>query len=223
MKKTLALMAILTAGVASANDAELLYTWDSVTTTHQSVELYDLTTRVTDYDLTYSSAWRLEFTLTFPTDTADVKGDYPILMTFGADQDNCFTLWAHLVENGYDLGFGGKGNFTHESVTSNGTYNINNTQPLTYTIISSGTKTPTLELYIDGTKISSTTYNATGEVIDSTLATITFGAQKGTSDDRIAATFTDVKLYKLQAVPEPTTATLSLLALAGLAARRRRK
>ena len=42
------------------------------------------------------------------------------------------------------------------------------------------------------------------------------------SAGNVTATFSNVKLYN-QAIPEPATATLSLLALAGLAARRRRK
>ena len=51
---------------------------------------------------------------------------------------------------------------------------------------------------------------------------IAFGGCFGTTDNAMAGTFSDISLYNA-IIPEPATATLSLLALAGLAARRRRK
>ena len=53
------------------------------------------------------------------------------------------------------------------------------------------------------------------------LYSISSGEPMFTTNDNV--TISNITLTQLDAVPEPTTATLSLLALAGLAARRRRK
>ncbi len=51
---------------------------------------------------------------------------------------------------------------------------------------------------------------------------VAFGGCFGTTDNAMIGTFSNVSLYNA-IIPEPSTATLSLFALAGLAARRRRK
>lgn len=82
-------------------------------------------------------------------------------------------------------------------------------------------KTYTLSLYENGNLLVSGTlqnanFGAPGQF------KLSFGGCHGTKDNSMAATFSNIKLYN-SVVPEPTTATLSLLALAGLAARRRRR
>ncbi len=82
----------------------------------------------------------------------------------------------------------------------------------------------TLNMYEDGNLIVSgycdNGYADSGYSINAYK--IGLGGCTGTSTNAMAATFSNVKIYN-QVIPEPTTATLSLLALAGLAARRRRR
>lgn len=82
----------------------------------------------------------------------------------------------------------------------------------------------TLNMYEDGTLIVSeycdNGYSDGGYGMN--MYKIGLGGCTGTADNAMAATFSNVKIYN-QVIPEPTTATLSLLALAGLDARRRRK
>lgn len=82
----------------------------------------------------------------------------------------------------------------------------------------------------DGSQIGSTTYGSNAYLrTDAALASITFSSAVTSAyllNERVAET--DAKaivsaLGKSAVIPEPTAATLSLLALAGLAARRRRK
>lgn len=90
--------------------------------------------------------------------------------------------------------------------------------------------TYTLDLSHIGTVLTASIKNAQGEEIaSSTLNNVTWA--EGTTVDHFTTTITDgqrangwsMPTGTLALVPEPTTATLSLLALAGLALRRRRK
>lgn len=82
----------------------------------------------------------------------------------------------------------------------------------------------TLNMYENGTLIVSgycdNGYTSGGYGLN--MYKIGLGGCTGTADNAMATTFSNVKLYN-QVIPEPTAATLSLLALAGLAVRRRRK
>lgn len=98
---------------------------------------------------------------------------------------------------------------------------------LTYFITSLDGNTKLYELLNDGnvTLIATQSGMKTG-----TLDTLVVGHwnganahQDGTMDIQLYSSVLEVPQMKALTVPEPTTATLSLLALAGLAARRRRK
>ena len=101
----------------------------------------------------------------------------------------------------------------------------------TITIVSDMTDTKTLSLYVDGefTASHANWTASTNQALMGLQIGATFGGGRGFPE----ATISDITLWNkalstseiqgLMVVPEPTTATLSLLALAGLAARRRRK
>jgi MYXO-CTERM domain-containing protein len=95
-----------------------------------------------------------------------------------------------------------------------------------------GTSTAALTLYYNGAQVATGTLgasNCTAQPLD----TFALGGRNIGVGNATDFSFTNVQLYsgvlsatqisQLSVVPEPTTATLSLLALAGLAARRRRK
>ena len=90
--------------------------------------------------------------------------------------------------------------------------------------------TAALTLYYNGSVVATATLgsgNCTAELLD----TFAVGGRNIGTGNATNFSFTNVQLYSgvlsqsqiSQLVPEPTTATLSLLALAGLAVRRRRK
>ena len=85
----------------------------------------------------------------------------------------------------------------------------------------------TINMYEDNVLVLSGSRN--GEYGQPGNFKIGIGGCFGTTDNAMSATFSNVTLYnqvipvEAPVVPEPATATLSLLALAGLAARRRRK
>lgn len=101
----------------------------------------------------------------------------------------------------------------------------------TLTLVSDMTNTKTLSLYVDG-ELKGVHQNWTASS-GQALMGLQFGATFGNGRAFPEATISDITLWNkalsaseiqgLMVVPEPTTATLSLLALAGLAARRRRK
>ena len=104
------------------------------------------------------------------------------------------------------------------------------TETATLTLVSDMVNTKTLTLYIDGVYKGSWD-NWTAES-NKAMNGIQFGAAFGGSRVFPEAEISNVTLWnkaltatevKGLMIPEPTTATLSLLALAGLAARRRRK
>ena len=91
-------------------------------------------------------------------------------------------------------------------------YGVSN---MTITVAYDGTDS-SIVLDFDGAQEYDTTINLTGQMIDPTV--LALGSRITTVGN--ATMVVDGKTYL---IPEPATATLSLLALAGLAARRRRK
>lgn len=103
--------------------------------------------------------------------------------------------------------------------------------PITITLT---IKDSEVNYYVNGDSIgTSTLTTSTTDLTAETITTLSLGSWVGsTNNSRSSAKFYDLAVYsgamtatevKALTVPEPTTATLSLLALAGLAARRRRK
>lgn len=104
----------------------------------------------------------------------------------------------------------------------------------TLTLVSDMTNTKTLTLYVDGVQVGQhANWYVTAENESSALKGLQFGALFGSDYRKFPeAEIGNITLWNKALstsevsaliVPEPTTATLSLLALAGLAARRRRK
>ena len=101
--------------------------------------------------------------------------------------------------------------------------------PITLTVTVEST---TAKLYVDG-ELAYTGLISSNSVLEQEITTLALGSWAGTSGNgRQSETVYNLAIYngamsaaevKAMLVPEPTTATLSLLALAGLAARRRRK
>lgn len=131
----------------------------------------------------------------------------------------------------YDYGFGGKANVS-TSVASLGALPSDGSG-MNITLTFNGT---TLTTYLNGKSVS--TYTLTGNALTRGLTGFQFNCGFGgvrpantpgtqTLDNLAiwnkALTADQVSMIATGVIPEPTTATLSLLALAGLAARRRRK
>ena len=146
-----------------------------------------------------------QFTIKFTTpDVITANSDWPVIAGLEA---NTLRFGPYVGE--------GQNNYLHIDGTHTG--NAFNSVALT-----SGTHTATLtvvdgnvSLHLDGTLAATATIALTGDIKNITLG-------GGTDNDyRMTQTVHSISMAKV--VPEPTTATLSMLALAGLAARRRRK
>ncbi len=201
MKKTIiALMAL--AGVASATTV-----WED-TTLPKGGNLY-------------AGAFDFQFVI---TEDSTVSGDYDILLAYYQVNGNSFNVNAFELSNAgvLTLNRGGSVSLTDGVLTSESTMDSSDrskfvdaegddyvlSTPGLYSVDYLGGEngSAAANLYLDGVKVAGFTggnHNMNG-------------VQQGGED----LTF---KVNSAYVVPEPTTATLSLLALAGLAARRRRK
>ncbi len=172
----------------------------------------------------FAGAFDFSFTL---TETAIVTGDYDLLLAYYQANGGDYTVNAFKLSSDGVLTLERGKNLTlsEGALTSASTMGINNTSTFTadgtaYTLSAPGTYTvdylggtngeAAADLYLDGVKVASFTggnHNMNGAQAGGLTLNVKVNG------DYVAA----------PAVPEPTTATLSLLALAGLAARRRRK
>ena len=202
MKKTIiALMAL--AGVASAATV-----WDDTT--------------MAPGGNFYAGAFDFTFVLdeALPTSTQYLLGYYAEPAASGGFAANVFTL-NYNAGNGLTLSLDRVDSVTLTDGDISSVNTIKNSSTFAGTsgayVLGAGTYTvdylggtngsAAADLYLDGTKVASFTggnHNMNG------------GGPNGTAT-------LNVKVNSAYVVPEPTTATLSLLALAGLAARRRRK
>ena len=146
-----------------------------------------------------------QFTIKFTTpDVITANSSWPVIAGL---EENTLRFGPYVAD--------GQNNYLHIDGTHTG--NAFNNVALT-----SGTHTVTLtvvdgdvSLHLDGTLAATATIALTGDIKNITLG-------GGTGDNyRMTQTVHSISMAKV--VPEPTTATLSLLALAGWAARRRRK
>ncbi len=173
----------------------------------------------------YAGAFDFSFTL---TETSIVTGDYDILLAYyqvnsGANYTvNAFQLSSSGVltlNRGKSLTLT-DGALTNDSALTTNDFSTFTADGTNYTLTTPGTYTvdylggtngsAAADLYLDGVKVASFTggnHNMNGTMTDGLTLNVKV------NDAYVVA----------PAVPEPTTATLSLLALAGLAARRRRK
>ncbi len=179
----------------------------------------------------YSAAFEYSFTL---GETFAVTGDYDLLLAYYQINDGSnYTVNAFKLTSGgvLTLDRGKTLTLTDGALTDASTLGtVHNSSTFTaggeaYTLTTPGTYTIQ---YLGGTN----DHAAANLLLDGvTVATFTGGAHNmngagnGTELFNAGTIFYNVNaaVTAAPAVPEPTTATLSLLALAGLAARRRRK
>ena len=210
MKKSIiALMAL--AGVAAAEDYTMQVLADVVA--------------INDYEITAGgNLYAGAFTLTFVIEEGNaVSGDYDIIAAYYQVNGSSYNVNAFQLNSDGTLSLnrgGALSSTTLSNDTTTGTQDksVFKSDGAAYTL-ATGTYTieylggtngsAAADLYLDGVKVAGFTggnHNMNG-------------AQSGGS----TLTLKTNDSYKAAMVPEPATATLSLLALAGLAARRRRK
>ncbi len=167
-----------------------------------------------------------EFDLTFTIEeSAVVSGNYDILAAYyQVNNGNDYTVNAFkLNENGTLTLERGKSlsSATLDNETTLGTTHNTSTFTVNGEAYILGAGSYTLK-YLGGTNGSAAAELYLGKEL---VASFTGGDHNmnGAQSGGLALTLTTNDSYATPAVPEPTTATLSLLALAGLAARRRRK
>ncbi|MBR5214139.1 MAG: PEP-CTERM sorting domain-containing protein [Akkermansia sp.] len=211
MKKSIiALMAL--AGVAAAEDYTMQVLADVVP--------------VSDYEITADdNLYAGAFTLTFVIEEGNaVSGDYDIIAAYyQVNNGNGYTV------NAFQL-------------NSDGSLSLNRGKDLSSTTLANDTTTGTQDKSVfanDGEAYTLAAGTYTIEYLGGTngsaaadlylngvkVAGFTGGSHNmnGDGSGSLALNLTTNDSYKAAMVPEPATATLSLLALAGLAARRRRK
>ncbi len=166
--------------------------------------------------LSFDENWEVEIVFTLPTGYKS-NSNYPALLALTKEAENGVYYGIRLSpyqtdNNNLRL----DGYFTSEAGVVENKY-LDTDKKYTATITSyEGAITLKLDGEVVQTRKLSDKLDS-GDVYEMTLG----GRPESGSDGRIGARIYSVSAYKV--VPEPTTATLSLLALAGLAARRRRK
>lgn len=210
MKKSIiALMAL--AGVATAEDYTMQVLADVVA--------------INDYDITAGgNLYAGKFTLTFVIEEGTaVSGDYDIIAAYYQVNGGSYNVNAFQLNSDGTLSLNRGGalsstTLTNDTTTGTQDKSVFKSEGVAYTL-AAGTYTieylggtngsAAADLYLDGVKVAGFTggnHNMNG-------------AQNG----GLTLALKTNDSYKAAMVPEPATATLSLLALAGLAARRRRK
>ena len=118
------------------------------------------------------------------------------------------------------------GTYTLSNVTSHGTYDYTDISNVTLTMSGGVNEVGKVSVYINGQLASTATMAADNRHKNSNVNHgLTFLQKRDHSDGRFGfiGGVSSVSLYNAVTVPEPTTATLSLLALIGLAMHRKRK
>ena len=117
--------------------------------------------------------------------------------------------------------------YTFSDITSYGAYAITDINNVTFTMVGEANKDGVMSVYVNGTLAASGIMAGNNRHDTSTINSgLTFLRNR---DDKYGSIkgfvggVSAVRVYSGVVIPEPATATLSLLALAGLAARRRRK
>lgn len=116
--------------------------------------------------------------------------------------------------------------YTLSNVTSHGTYDYTDISNVTLTMSGGVNEVGKVSVYINGQLASTATMAAGDRHTNSKVNQgLTFLQKRDHSDGRFGfiGGVSSVSLYNAVTVPEPTTATLSLLALIGLAMHRKRK
>lgn len=159
---------------------------------------------------------------------ASQPGSWPAIFGFGEDNSWAWKPSFYVATGTFNLD---KNGFTYSNETNKAVGSVTYTLPSEgygdiVTIALQNDGNGKLSLYVDDVLAGySTITNASDYGSDKFINNFTFGARNG-GGDKSNIILHDAQFVQglvTQIVPEPTTATLSLLALAGLAARRRRK
>ena len=256
MKKTLILISLLAASVASAETWSS--TFDFTTATGSTVVGTDgITATISphsgevstsasgwdtdlrrynvsfgDHKLDVTNGQTITITLTGVTFVNPQNNQWPVLFTLGDGSNNNVKVSlvdaAHgtttyqntsLAINGENKFSNNDGNKGNPSGTPISGVNLTNTyDSLTFTMTQATDGGYDFTLSLDGT---TTTYHTTADFAgNQDNLTLCIGGRLDSANNNCDMT---IKGMTISVTPEPTTATLSLLALAGLCARRRRK
>ena len=166
---------------------------------------------ISDFSLSFTATWQ----------PYNDNAQWPNLVVFGEKGgDYTYKVFYSIVDNRYEMAAAGYGtDFAYPTqvggLTPGGTHDY-----ILTLSTAAGTEGRTISFYQDGALVLQATTNqyfgAPGNM------RIGFGGSFGGDQGATITSLSNVKLYS-GVIPEPTTATLSLLALAGLAARRRRR
>ena len=171
----------------------------------------------------------------------DSGNEWPIMFAVGEASDYNYFFWASTPKAGWGeddkYGFDCTGAWSlkdeNDKViggTPGGDVELNVERSYVITMDTSDVTKPVLTLYVDGVEAATRVFGSqqgNKQAVDY----LCFGSSTAGETRKYEATFSQVQMYSgvlsqsqiTALVPEPATATLSLLALAGLAARRRRK
>ncbi len=170
-----------------------------------------------------------EFTLVAKIQLGKQPGSWPVIMSLGEDA-NWYWKPSYYTAGKFVLDKDGFGTGATENDDTGISYTLP-TEDGSYgdiiTLAFQNDGKGNFTLYVDGKLADSTIIADAGSIGSNKLVKqFTFGGRNGSGNNKANVIFHDVQFVNglvTQIVPEPTTATLSLLALAGLAARRRRK
>ncbi len=118
------------------------------------------------------------------------------------------------ISVGYD-------NYTMSGAASYGTFDLTDIKNVTITMSGAPAGAGLITIYVNGSKAAEATMSARDRHDRTTLSSGVAFLNYMSEHAGVVGGVSSVSFYN-KAIPEPTTATLSLLALAGLAARRRR-
>jgi hypothetical protein len=232
MKKTFITLLALCGVAAAADSTKELWSLDFTGTSLTSsfadgVSLSTLPTSGINNGLTLNNApltltqsgsiltYQDQFVFSVTLEVNSHLGSWPELVGFGNDSHNWKGAY-YVNDNNFVLDKNGFGS-PNETNRAVGDVSVTLNTPITLSFKSDGEGTVTM--YVGDTVAGYTTIG--DGYLTQTIEKFAIGGRIGGK----AGNNADVTVYgaSLSIIPEPTTATLSLLALAGLAARRRRK
>ncbi len=169
---------------------------------------------------TMNEGWSLAFTAKL---SSIATNGWPVLCGIGENNNNNFKV-NYTGGTNPSWGFAPEGNYNLVEPSNSNSVDANSAHDFLITFdgneANGGTKT--LNLYIDGVLAASA--QTTSDFGSDTVGVLTLGGRPlSNSNLTNGTTFSNVKLYSgVLPIPEPTTATLSLVGLASLMMRRRR-
>ncbi|MBR1997112.1 MAG: hypothetical protein IJ993_01740 [Akkermansia sp.] len=165
-----------------------------------------------------------EFTLLAKVSLSSTQGNnHPVIFSMGEDNNWYWKAAYYTVTKAFTLD---KDGFTTSDETQKNSGAISYTADSIITLALQSDGKGKLTLFVDGETAGYTTITKSADYgSDKLVKNFTFGGRNGNDNNKANVTIYDAQLVRgltTQLIPEPTTATLSLLALVGLAARRRR-